>query len=64
MFLPQRKGTMKNRFLMLLKEIIAFYPGNHIKPINTLFGQNSELLTITASGTYGYRRALNGQITM
>jgi hypothetical protein len=34
-----------------VKEVIAFYSGNHMKPINTLCRQNAELLVIKASGT-------------
>jgi hypothetical protein len=30
---------------MLFKEIITVYSENHMKPINTLCGQNVELLT-------------------
>jgi hypothetical protein len=36
---------------MLFKKINAFYSENHTKPINTLCGQNAELLTDKAGGT-------------
>jgi hypothetical protein len=35
---------------MLLGKIIPVYSENHIKPINTLCGQNAELLTVKATG--------------
>jgi hypothetical protein len=47
-------------WLTLFKEIIAFYCENRTKPINTLCGQNAELLIVTACGTYIYHCALNG----
>jgi hypothetical protein len=45
-------------WLMLCREIIADYCENHTKPINTLCGQNAELLNVIASSTYSYHRAL------
>jgi hypothetical protein len=39
---------------MLIKEIIAVYSKNHTKAINTLYGQNAELLTVEAVGTYSF----------
>jgi hypothetical protein len=45
-------------WLTLFKEIIAAYPENHTKPINTLCGQNAELFIIKAGGTYSYHCAL------
>jgi hypothetical protein len=36
---------------MLFKEITAVYSENHMKHINTLCGQNAELLIIKAGGT-------------
>jgi hypothetical protein len=39
---------------MLYKEIIYFYTENHMKPLNTLCGQNVELLIVRAGGTYSY----------
>jgi hypothetical protein len=35
---------------MLFKEIIAVYHENHTKPINTLCGQNAELLNVKSGG--------------
>jgi hypothetical protein len=42
---PQRKHITitKIKWLTLFKEIIAVYPEDHRKPINTLCGQNAEL---------------------
>jgi hypothetical protein len=40
-------------WLMPFKEI-AVYCENHMKHINTLCGQNTELLIVKVSGTYGY----------
>jgi hypothetical protein len=42
---------------MLFKEIIAAYSENHMKPINTLCGQNADLI-VEAGGTYSYHWAL------
>jgi hypothetical protein len=39
---------------MLFKKIIAVYAENHTKPINTLYGQNAELLNDKTGGTYSY----------
>jgi hypothetical protein len=36
---------------MLLGRITAVYSENYMKPINTFYGQNAELLTVTADGT-------------
>jgi hypothetical protein len=44
----------------MFQEIIAVYSENHTKPINTLCGQNTELLNIKAGGTYSYHYALKG----
>jgi hypothetical protein len=38
-------------WLMLFKEIIAVYSENHMKLINTLCGQNADLLNVKAGGT-------------
>jgi hypothetical protein len=46
--------------LTLIKKIIIGYCENHTKPINTLYGQNAELLNVKAGGTYGYHWALTG----
>jgi hypothetical protein len=37
---------------MLFTNITAVYSENHMKPINTLCGQNEELLIIKAGGTW------------
>jgi hypothetical protein len=37
---------------MLLKEIIAEYCKNHMKPIRTFCGENEELLNVKAGGVY------------
>ena len=37
---------------MLYREIIAFYSQIHTKHINTLCGQNVELLNVKFDGTY------------
>jgi hypothetical protein len=47
-------------WLTLFKEVIAVYSENHTKPINTLCGQNVELLFIKAGGTYSYHWVLKG----
>jgi hypothetical protein len=39
-------------WLTLFREIIAVYSVIHVKPINTLCGQNSELLIVKAGGTH------------
>jgi hypothetical protein len=39
---------------MLFREIIAVYSENHTKPIDTLCGNNAELLIVKAGGTYSY----------
>jgi hypothetical protein len=46
--------------LILFREIIGVLSENHTKPINTLCGQNAELLIIKAGGTYNYRWAIKG----
>jgi hypothetical protein len=43
---------------MRFQEIIAVYSDNHMISINTLRGQNAELLIIKAGGTYSYQWAL------
>jgi hypothetical protein len=37
---------------MLVREIIAFYSENDTKPINTLCGQNKEILNVKTGGMY------------
>jgi hypothetical protein len=46
----------KINWLTLFKEIIAVYTENHMKHINTLCGQNSELLNVKVGGTHSYHR--------
>jgi hypothetical protein len=50
-------STAKIILLMLFREIIAIYSENHMKPINTLCGQNVELVNVWAGGTYSYHCA-------
>jgi hypothetical protein len=50
----------KINWLTLFKEIIAVYCKNHMKRINTLCGQNAELLNVKPGGTYSYHCALKG----
>lgn len=53
--MPQRKHnrqSFKNNRLILFEEINAVYSDNHTKPINIICGQNAELLTDKAGGTY------------
>jgi hypothetical protein len=60
-FLPQKNTTRlitKINWLMLFKEIIVVCSGNHMKPINTLCGQNAELLSAKAGDTYSYHWTL------
>ena len=51
---------MKSSQLMLHKEIIAVCSQIHTKNINTLCGQNVELLNVKTGGTYSYHWALKG----
>jgi hypothetical protein len=48
----------KDQLVPLLKKKIAVYSVNRIKAINTLCGQNSELLTVNVSDMYSYDCAL------
>jgi hypothetical protein len=50
----------KTGHLMLYREIIAVCSEIHTKHINTLCGQNVELLSVTVTGTYSDRWALEG----
>jgi hypothetical protein len=43
---------------MLFMEIIAVYSQNHINSINTLCGQNTELLNVKSGDTYSSQPAL------
>jgi hypothetical protein len=42
----------KINWLISFKEIIAVYSENHMKIINTLCGQDAELLVVKAGGIY------------
>jgi len=46
---------------MLYREIIAVCPRIHTKHINTLCGQNVEMLDVKPGGTYGNHRALDSE---
>jgi hypothetical protein len=37
-----------------VKGIISVFSENHMEPINTVCGQNEELLIVKAGGTYSY----------
>jgi hypothetical protein len=45
---------------MLFGEIITVYSDNHAKSINTLCGQDAELLNVNSYGIYKYHLALKG----
>jgi hypothetical protein len=47
---------------MLYSEIIAVCSEIHTKHINTLCGQNVELLNVKGGGTYSNHWALNGSV--
>ena len=47
---------------MLYREIIAVCSEIHTKHINTLCGQNVELLNVESGGTYSNHCALKGYI--
>jgi uracil DNA glycosylase len=47
-------------WFMLFKEIITVFSENPMKPINTLCGQNAELLIVEAHDTHHYHWALKG----
>jgi len=49
---------------MLYREIIAVCSEIHTNHINTLSGQNVELLNVKAGGTYNDHWALGGQISV
>jgi tRNA G37 N-methylase Trm5 len=44
----------KDHFLNAVREVIAVYSNNHSKPIDTLCGQNAELLNVKEAGTCSY----------
>jgi hypothetical protein len=39
---------------MLFIEVIAVYPENHLKPLNTPRKQNAEILLFKVRGTFNY----------
>jgi hypothetical protein len=45
---------------MLFREIIAVYCENHTEHVNTLCGQNVQLLNVKSGGVYSKRCALKG----
>jgi hypothetical protein len=47
-------------WLMFFNKIIAVYSEDHTKPINTLSGQNAELLMVKGGDTYSYHWILKG----
>jgi hypothetical protein len=56
----QRISMTTINWLTLFWEIIAVLCKNHMKPTNTLSGQNAELLNVKAGGTHNYHRFLDG----
>ena len=52
-------SLIKTNQLMLYREIIAVCSQIHIKHINTLCGQNVELLNVKPGGTYSNHLALD-----
>jgi hypothetical protein len=60
-FFPQREHNVSPLQILLVnavKEIIIVYSENHTKHINTLCGQNAEVLNVKVGGTYNYHSAL------
>jgi len=53
-------SVMKNSQLKLYREIIAVCSEIHIKHINSLCGQNTEFVNVTAGGIYSDHWALEG----
>jgi hypothetical protein len=45
---------------MPFKEIITVHSENNTKPIDTLYGQNADMLNVKAGGTYNYHSPLKG----
>jgi len=58
--LEGKMSVIKTSQLMLYTEIVAVSSQIHTKNINTLCGQNTEFLNVTASGTYSDHWALEG----
>ena len=52
--------VIKTSQLMLYRETVAVCSRIHTKHINTLYGQYTEFLNITAGGTYNDHWALEG----
>jgi hypothetical protein len=50
-------SATKPNWLLLFRETVAVYCESHTKHINTLCGQNAELLNVKAGGTYSYHYA-------
>jgi hypothetical protein len=53
-------SVMKTSQLMLYREIMAVCFEIHTKHINTVCGQNVELLTVKPDGTYSDHWVVNG----
>jgi cysteine sulfinate desulfinase/cysteine desulfurase-like protein len=49
---------------MLYREIIAVCSEIHTRDINTLCGQNTEFVNVTAGGTYSDQWALEGLVSV
>jgi uracil DNA glycosylase len=52
--ITQRVSVTTIIWLMLFREIIAVYFENHTETINTIRGQNAELLNVNVGGAYSY----------
>jgi hypothetical protein len=57
-------SVIKTSKLMLYREIIAVCSQIHTKHINTLCGQNTVFLNVTAGGTYSDHWALEGYMSV
>jgi hypothetical protein len=53
----RRFTVTKTNRLTAFKEIIAVYSEKHMKPVNTLCGQNEELMIVKGGGTHSYQWA-------
>jgi hypothetical protein len=53
-------SVIKTRHFILYREIIAVCSQIHTKHINTICGQNVELLSVNSSGTYSDHWSVNG----
>jgi hypothetical protein len=54
----QHISMIKINWLVLFRVITDIYSENHMRPINTLCGQNAELRNVNVCGTCSYPRAL------